>query len=145
MLGRRILDIAETLGKGGLRSRSRRGERTHDEERVDKLNGETPATVFFGESAAPGHEECFAARVSGQHGRGDFARKGADVQDQTVLPEGEARLNNRIQVKKCKKSVLGEHERQDEPSDSQSAVDVDLQDVVDFLLRCLVEIDGHVV
>lgn len=42
-------------------------------------------------------------------------------------------------------SVLGKHEGQDEPGDSQSAVDIDLQDVVNFLWRCLVEIDGHIV
>jgi hypothetical protein len=122
-----------------------REEWTHDEESVDELNGDTLAAVFFGEGAAPGYEECFAAGVGGQHGRGNFARKGTNVQDQTVLPERETKLNNKIPGKKCETSVLGEHERQDELGDSQSAVNVDLQDVVDFLLRCLVEIDGDVV
>ena len=83
-----------------------KGRRTYDEECVDELNGDTLASVFFGESAAPGDEECFAAGVGGQHGRGDFTRKGANVQDQTVLPDWEARLNNKQQVRSVGKAYL---------------------------------------
>jgi hypothetical protein len=77
-----------------------REEWTHDEESVDELNGDTLAAVFFGEGAAPGCEECFAAGVGRQHGRGNFARKGTNVQDQTVLPERETKLNNKRPGKK---------------------------------------------
>lgn len=96
-----------------------------NEEGIDKLDGDSLAAVFFGESGAPGCEECFAARIGRQHGRGNLARKGANVQDQTVLP--------------------GEHEGQDELGDSQGTVDVDSKDIVHFLLRCLVEVDGQIV
>lgn len=62
-------------------------EETYNEESIDELDGDPFAAVFFGESGAPGCEECFAARVGRQHGGGNLARKGANVQDQTVLPE----------------------------------------------------------
>jgi len=79
--------------KAGYESDDSEGKSgTHDEESVDKLNSDTLGAVFFGKSATPGYEECFAAGVGGQHRRGDFARKGANVQDQTVLPEREASL-----------------------------------------------------
>ena len=47
----------------------------YNEECVDELDGDALAAVFFGERAAPGCEERFAAGVGRQHGRGDFARE----------------------------------------------------------------------
>jgi len=70
-------------------------EETYNEECIDELDGDSLAAVFFGESGAPGCEERFTARVSRQHGRGNLARKGANVQDQTVLPEREGKLGTR--------------------------------------------------
>lgn len=89
------------LRRQRVRARSRAGQEaeTYNEERVDELHGDSLAAVFLGEGGAPGREERFGARVGRQHGRGDLARKGANVQDQAVLPETGRKLRNKGPVR----------------------------------------------